>query len=219
MAAMASEGERLTPQAAAAEIARIEGLHGALARRTAGLVWMVWGIAVPAIFVSYALAFHALLGSGLGGAVLLSPFLWVPWTVLGWLATRGLWHSAALVVPFDRTRLTTNLLVVGVLIVGLIVAGMGIIRTTGVPIAELAWALMAIGIAAAVLGLTGLASNDAAERKMWLASGIGLLLVSLLGSLAFGTDLGLARDGFAVIAPLASGIVFFGGGLHLTSRA
>ena len=215
----AGEADVLTPERAVAEIRRVENLHGAIARRTAGLVWMVWGIAVPAIFVSYALAFHAFLGTGLSGPVLLTPFLWVPWTVLGWLATRGLWHSAALVAPFDRTRLRTNVLVIGVLVVGLIVAGMGVIRTTGVPVAELAWALMAIGLAAAVLGLTGAGSNDAAERKMWLAASVALLLTALLGSLAFGTDLGLARDAFAVISPVASGVVFFGGGLYLTSHA
>src|SRR3989449_4551472 len=49
------EGERLTPHAAVAEIRRIEGLHGALARRASGLTWMIWGIVAPAIFVSYAL--------------------------------------------------------------------------------------------------------------------------------------------------------------------
>src|SRR2546430_14643212 len=48
-------GEGLTPQAAVAEIRRIEGLHGALARRASGLTWMIWGIVAPAIFISYAL--------------------------------------------------------------------------------------------------------------------------------------------------------------------
>ena len=49
------EGGGLTPQAAVAEIRRIEGLHGALARRASGLTWMIWGIVAPAIFISYAL--------------------------------------------------------------------------------------------------------------------------------------------------------------------
>ena len=55
MDANVHEGERLTPHAAVAEIRRIEGLHGALARRASGLTWMIWGIVAPAIFVSYAL--------------------------------------------------------------------------------------------------------------------------------------------------------------------
>lgn len=218
MAAIVGEAEPLTPESAAAEIRRIEGVHGALARRTAGLMWMIWGIVVPAIFASYALAFHALAGvSGL--AFLLFPFLWIPWTALGIIATLSLWRSVALVVPFDRTLPRSHVVVTGVLVVALIVVGMGVIRATGIPIAELAWALMAIGMAAAILGFTGINANDIAERRLWIVAGALLLLTALLGSLFFGSDLGLARDGFAVISPLASALVFFGGGLFLTSRA
>jgi hypothetical protein len=218
MGAMASEAERLTPQAAVAEIRRIEGLHGALARRTAGMVWMVWGIVSPAIFMTYSLVFHAA-GLDLGSVWWILPLLWIPWAAMGIVATTTLWHSAALVLPRDRTRPRSHVLVTGAVIVGLIVVGMIVIHAVVAPIAELAWALTAIGIGVTVLALAGININDATERRMWVLGGVLLVLTALVGSLAFVGSLAAARDAFAVISPLASGVVLFGGGLYLTGKA
>ena len=213
-----SEGERLTPQAAAAEIRRIENLHGALARRTAGMVWMVWGIVAPAIFMTYSFVFHAT-GVGLGSFWWLLPFLWMPWAAMGIVATTTLWRSAALVLPRDRTRPASHILVTGAVIVGLIVVGMAAIHALVAPIAELAWALTAIGIGVTLLAILGININDATERRMWVVGGVLLAATALVGSLVFVGSLAAARDAFAVISPLASGLVMFGGGLYLTSRA
>jgi hypothetical protein len=218
MGAMASEGERLTPQAAVAEISRIEGLHGALARRTAGLVWMVWGIVAPAIFMTYSFAFHAA-GSTFGGIWWILPLLWIPWAAMGIVATTTLWHSAALVLPHDRTRPGSHALVTGAVIVGLIVVGMAVIHALVAPIAELAWALTAIGIGVMALALLGININDATERRMWIVGGVLLALTALVGSLVFVGSLAASRDAFAVVSPLASGLVMFGGGLYLTYKA
>ncbi len=219
MGAMASEGERLTPQAAVNEIARIEGLHGALARRTAGMVWMVWGIVAPAIFMTYSLVFHAFAGQGFSGFWWILPLLWIPWAAMGLVATTTLWHSAALVLPRDRTRSSRQYIVTGAVIVGLIVVGMAVIHILVAPIAELAWALTAIGIGVTLLAILGVNINDAAERRIWIVGGILLAAIALLGSLVFVGSLAAARDAFALISPLASGLVLFGGGLYLTSRA
>ncbi len=219
MGALASEGERLTPQAAVNEITRIEGLHGALARRTAGLVWMVWGIVAPAIFMTYSFVFHALPGQNFAGLYWIFPLLWIPWAAMGLVATATLWHSAALVLPRDRTRTGSQYIVTGAVIVGLIVVGMAVIHVLVAPIAELAWALTAIGIGVTLLAILGININDATERRMWIVGGVLLAAIALLGSLAFVGSLAAARDAFALISPLASGVVLFGGGLYLTSKA
>ncbi len=216
---MASNGARLTPQAAAAEIARIENLHGALARRTAGLVWMVWGIVAPAIFMTYSFVFHALPGQALAGLYWILPLLWIPWAAMGLVATTTLWHSAALVLPRDRTRSGIQYIATGAVIVGLIVVGMIVIHVLVAPIAELAWALTAIGIGVTFLAILGININDATERRMWIVGGVLLTAIALLGSLAFVGSLAAARDAFAILSPLASGVVLFGGGLYLTSKA
>ncbi len=218
MGAMASEGERLTPRAAAAEITRIENLHGALARRTAGMAWMVWGIVAPAIFMTYSLVFHAFPGQGFSGFWWTLPLLWVPWAAMGLVATNTLWHSAALVLPRDRTRSGRQYIVTGAVIVGLIVIGMAVIHFLVAPIAELAWALTAIGIGVTLLAVLGFNINDATERRMWIVGGVLLTAIALVGSLAFVGSLAAARDAFAVISPLASGFILFGGGLYLTSK-
>ena len=94
MDANVHEGERLMPHAAVAEIRRIEGLHGALARRASGLTWMIWGIVAPAIFVSYALL--GILvgfpsdGDGYHALRVLFPVLWAPWAAIGLVATATL---------------------------------------------------------------------------------------------------------------------------------
>ncbi len=219
MGALTSEGERLTPQAAVNEISRIEHLHGALARRTAGMVWMVWGIVAPAIFMTYSFVFHAFPGQDFAGYYWLLPLLWIPWAAMGLVATTTLWRSAALVLPRDRTRSGLGYVATGAVIVGLIVVGMIVIHLLVAPIAELAWALTAIGIGVTLLAILGININDATERRMWLVGGILLVATALVGSLAFVGSLAAARDAFAVISPLASALVMFGGGLYLTSKA
>ncbi len=219
MGAQASEGERLTTQDAANEIARMEGLHGALARRTAGMVWMVWGIVAPAIFMTYSFVFHTLPTGSFAGVWWILPLLWIPWAAMGLVATTTLWRSAALVLPRDRTRSGSQYVVTGAVIVGLIVIGMAVIHILVAPIAELAWALTAIGIGVTLLAILGVNINDATERRMWIVGGVLLTAIALLGSLVFVGSLAAARDAFAIISPLASGIVLFGGGLYLTSKA
>ncbi len=217
MAENASQAGLLTPAMAVDEIRRIETLHGALARRTSGLTWMIWGVVAPAVFVTYALA--TLIGGQGALPFAVYPFLWVPWAALGLLATASLWRSVGLVMPVDRTARGRVGVLAGAVIVGVIAAGIVAIRLTGVPVAELAWALAGLGIASAVLGVAGVASYHPADRRLWVAGGALMALVALAGSLLAGGDLTLARAWFAVLSPVTSGLVFSGGGLVLVSRA
>lgn len=212
------EGEPLTPQRALAEISRIEALHGALARRTTGLTWMIWGIVAPAIFMTYSFAAHAIGESGpyIAG---LFPLLWVPWALLGLATTGALWRSVGLVVPVERLRSLREGLVTGALIVGAILGGMIALFHVGLPLAELAMALLGLGAGTTVAGLLGLNSVDATGRRLWIFGGLLLVATAFGGSLLVGGDLVVSRIWFSVLSPLASALVFFGGGLYLTTRA
>ena len=143
------EGGGLTPQAAVAEIRRIEGLHGALARRASGLTWMIWGIVAPAIFISYALL--SILvgfpgdGNGYHALWILFPVLWVPWAAIGFVATATLWRSVGLVIPRRSAQMREGVFT-GAIIVGIIFAGFAAIAVSRVPVVEFAWVLMAQGI-------------------------------------------------------------------------
>jgi len=222
MDANVHEGEGLTPQAAVAEIRRIEGLHGALARRASGLTWMIWGIVAPAIFISYALLgiLVGFPGNGNGYHALwvLFPVLWAPWAAIGLVATATLWRSVGLVIPRRSARIREGVLT-GAIIVGIIFAGFAAIAVTKVPVVEFAWVLMAQGLGVVTVGLLGLNCNDATERRLWILGGILLVATALVGSLLLGGEILLARQWFTLISPLTSGLVLFGGGLYLTSRA
>lgn len=209
-----SEGEPLTPQKALAEIGRIEALHGALARRTTGLTWMIWGIVAPAIFMTYSFAWHVLAESGR----FLFVFLWVPWALLGFATTGALWRSIGLVVPVDRMRSLRDGLLTGALVVGATIGGIVALFHVGLPLATLAMALLGLGAGTTVAGLLGLNSVDAAGRRLWVLGGLVLMATAFGGSLVIGADLELSRQWFAAIAPLSSALVFFGGGLYLTTR-
>lgn len=81
--------ETMTPQEAVETLARASRWEGSLAQRTEGLTWMIWGLAMAGMFVSYGLA------DALDGEPIM-PFLWAPWVIAGNLLTWALWRTAAL---------------------------------------------------------------------------------------------------------------------------
>lgn len=94
--------ETMTPQEAAATIASTTRWEGSLARRVEGLTWMVWGIAMPGMFVSYGFA------DALGASDLVMALLWIPWVALANVVTIALWRTAALTaraeIPTRRSK-------------------------------------------------------------------------------------------------------------------
>jgi len=134
------------------------------------------------------------------------------------VATATLWRSVGLVIP-RRSAQGWEGVLTGAIIVGIIFIGFAAIAVAKIPVAEFAWVLMAQGIGVVTVGLLGLNCNDATERRLWILGGILLAAVALAGSLLLGGDILLARQWFTLISPLTSGLVLFGGGLYLTSRA
>lgn len=91
--------ETLTPQEAARALTKAQSWEDALHARTAGLTWMVWGLATPATFLTYA--FVAVLADleGFDPPWWVWNVLWMPWVAAGVTATVALWKSAALALP------------------------------------------------------------------------------------------------------------------------
>jgi hypothetical protein len=169
----------------------------------------------PTIFVSYNL--HAFVVTETHAVAALFPLLWMPWAVLGIVTTTTLWRSVGLVIPIRTARMREGILT-GVLILGLIFAGFAAIALTHAPIVATAWVLLALGLALTTVGFLGINSNDATERWLWINGGILLVATALMGSLLLVGSAAAASQVFAVVSPLASALVFFGGGLYLTRR-
>lgn len=216
MDATASEGERLTPQTAAAEIRRIENLHDALGRRASGLTWMIWALVAPAIFISYDLAAAVITGDR--SLFFLYPTLWIPWAALGLAATVSLWRSVGLVVPIRSARLVEGA-ITAVVIVGLIFGGFIAISVMGGPVSVHAWILMGYGGGLALVGVLGLNCYDRADRRFWIVGGLILVLVAVGGTLLSGGDVTASNAWFIVLAPLSTALVLFSGGWILSTRA
>src|SRR5947199_389108 len=127
--------------------------------------------------------------------------------------------SGSITSPWTRTFSRGEGVFPGAIIVGIIFAGFAAIAVSRVPVVEFAWVLMAQGVGVVIVGLLGLNCNDATERRLWILGGILLVAAALAGSLALGSEVLLARQWFPLISPLTRGLVLFGGGLYLTSRA
>ncbi|MCI4370046.1 MAG: hypothetical protein L3J81_01805 [Thermoplasmata archaeon] len=97
MNATVSEPGTLTTDPAVREILRIEGNTRSLLHRTIGLTWMIWAVLSGGIFVSYE-AIGIASPSGWVSTIEYG-FAWLPWAILGTVATTVRWRSLALVVP------------------------------------------------------------------------------------------------------------------------
>ena len=215
MTAAASEPGNLTPDQAIREILRIEGHTGSLLQRAVGLTWMIWGVISGGIFVSYeaigiAAPSGTLLALGYG-------LVWIPWVLLGGIATAVLWRSLALVIPKSSGHAGRITVVATATFLALVLGGGAVIAIASIPVSGPAWAMFAVGAAAAVVGGSGVTTDSRAERTLWLAGGASLAVLTVAISLIaahFGFDpLGL----LLVIGPVASTALLFGGGLYTTT--
>lgn len=88
----------LTPHEAARAVAEASRYEDALRQHTEGITWIIWGIATPGIFMTYAFA------GVLGGSGWWMALLWIPWVAMGIGGTVTLWRTAALAAPALQTQ-------------------------------------------------------------------------------------------------------------------
>jgi len=114
----------LTPLEAARAVAQAERWDRTLARRTEGAIWMVWGIVVSAMFVSYGYAASSHVADWVFAT------LWAPWTAAGILTTIALQRIVRAHAPAPAPVRERRVLV-GVAVVALAFTLMGaVLRPT-----------------------------------------------------------------------------------------
>lgn len=209
-------GDGLTPQEAVEHIERVDQLHEALEQRTSGITWMIWGIAVAAIFVSYS--YVGVVAEVYDpAAASLNSWLWLPWVLLAVVATRQLWHSAGLVLEIDTDGFDLEGLATGAIFMGLSFGGIFAVQELGVPLLEPAIVLLAIGVATGLVGVLGLTTTSSFERRIATAGGI-LLVAVALGTTALVPSGGIGYAWFSLVAPLSVATVYFTVGGLLAAR-
>ncbi len=215
MNATVSEPGTLTTDPAVREILRIEGNTRSLLHRTIGLTWMIWAVLSGGIFVSYE-AIGIAAPSGWVSTIEYG-FAWLPWAILGTVATTVRWRSLALVVPLSSGKAAGITLGATVAFLAGVFGGFGEVPLAHVAVLAPAWAMFAIGVAAAVVGGSGLTTDSRSERVFWLGGGASLAVLTIgIGLLAAwrGYDpLGL----LLVVGPVASTALLFAGGLYTAS--
>jgi hypothetical protein len=211
---MASNEEPLTARTAAETIGRLEGVHAAMERRTSGLTWMVWGLATPAIFLSYGFA-------GAAGAweesatTWWATFLWVPWVAMGVAATIGLWRSVGLVVPTDHRAGRRGGILFMLLFLGFIFLGFTLRETLQLNLHESSMVLLMVGAANVTIGSFGSICTDRVERALWIGTGVALAAMAGVTSAVFGPD---QHSAVTVTAAASVAVAYFGSGLYQVTR-
>lgn len=209
-------GGGLTPEEAIERIDEVDDLDDAIRQRTSGITWMVWGIAIAGIFVSYSYV-GVLADAYDPQAANLNPFLWVPWVLLAVIVSRQLWHSAGLVLEVEPSGLDVEGLLTGAIFLALTYGGILVVQELGVPLLEPAIVLLAVGVATGLLGILGLTTTSSFER--WAAVVAGAFLVAVaLGTTALVPGEGVGYAWFSLVAPVAVAVAYFGVGGLVAAR-
>lgn len=166
------------------EVQGMQGYTGALARRAVGLTWVLWGLVLAGMVLSYNQ--WAQLGAQTPDALDgLLRFLFVPWLGLGAFVTWLLWRTVGLAIPGETDR--SGLFWAGVLsaIALVAVAGVFVANNLSSDVTSTAILLVGIGLPTAFAGLAGLLGRGRGERAVPVAIGsfvvVATLAVSWLG--------------------------------------
>lgn len=218
----------VTRRTVAQAIDELERFPDALQRRTRGLTWMLWGLVLPGIYLTYSYAGSTML-SGASFSPVWFFVLWIPWVGLGILATAALWRSAGLLNGTARPvwNGTKAFLLFIAVVVALYLAYHFLELYRFVALVGPSVMLLLVGVGTATLGFNNWACPDRIERLLWLVGGIALIATVVIGTLVAGP---VAHDemdpaaftpalrAFSIIAPVATALVYFGNGLYLSLR-
>lgn len=214
---MAAETATMTGREALEELGSLENLHSALAKRATGITWLVWGIAIGGLFVTYN--FLGVLTALEDDVIHPAAFsvAWAPWVAMGLVTTILLWRSVGLVVPSNVSR---RELVIGVILfLVLIPGGIFLVEAMGAPWVEPAIALAVTGGVYVLMGAMGWTCTDRVERWAWFVVGGLYVGASVVGSLAVGGNEDAAYALFSFLAPGLILTAQTATGLYLALRA
>lgn len=136
---------------AAGLLAGLEEVEETVTARTAGLTWLVWGTAIPGLFVSYQTATTALASTGFEWIL---SVLWIPWVVGASLTTTWLWRATAVRMEWETSGREGWLYSLGFTLAFLALAGtiVALAGATGVALADHEWMTLAGGLLTVVIG-------------------------------------------------------------------
>jgi len=159
--------------------------------------------------------FFGLLSTDHMGMMALFPFLWIPWVVVGIVATHLMWRSAAIVSPglADPRRVRWT----GLLMALFILVGGSILFMLHIPVAPPGVMLAVMGVAYLLQGVLKWPGADRLERGLRLATGLLFLGVTAAVTALSGHALG-SLMAFSVAAPAATAVCLCGGGVVLATR-
>lgn len=203
--------DAMTPRDALAALTNLPHYEERLTARTGGLTTMVWGLAGPAIFLTYALASDVIDSMA---AYWLYGFLWMPWVLAGGVLTGFIWNSHAISLrrePDTGRGLAYSLgltgfflLLAGALYVGFVVVGAVSFSTHHLMV-------VANGLFAVGLGAHQMRGRHPGGRLLLAAGCIVVVAGFMLRSLS------VADDASALLGAAITGLAWFGAGI-LTYR-
>lgn len=165
----------MTPDDALAALRELPRYEERLAARTGGLTFMMWGLAVAGIFLTYSAAGDWLVRNRAEWAFAL---LWVPWVAAGSALTALLWTSHAVTLrqpPEAAPGLRLSLAVTALFVVLAGAVFVAVDRFAGAAWTAHSLMLTASGLCAAILGAWQRRTWGPAARTL-LAAGAAMAL-------------------------------------------
>lgn len=217
---MSTATDEMRPDEALATVRELGEMDEALERSTFGITWVLWGLVLAGMLLSYSL-WEAAPQDLSSGVRTLLVFLFVPWVLLGVAATRVLWRSAGLGVPSLDERIGRSVgwaLAAGVLVGVALALTTSDLRQAGIMVVEMAGLLLAIGAATIVLGLQGSGTRGRRQRRALWVGGLAVVLLTLATTVLAGPDHETARTTFWIAGPAIPLVVYTLGGLYLARR-
>lgn len=200
---------------AMSEIEKAVKYEEPLRQRTEGLTWMIYGLASPAIFLTYHAFYSLVPGPYPTWANWMALVLWVPWIAAASVTSGLLWRSAALTAPAIVEDEPSGWVVTAAWLAAIAVAFGGVFALTYLvsrSVAPSAYFLLWLGAAWAIMGATNVYKSSPTGRRVSTIIGLATALVGLAVALGTTDD-----DAATVVAMIASGVFpLLGGGWQAT---
>lgn len=207
-------GQTTTGELSAGEATRVldelSGYEETVSAKMMGITWMIWGIAIPGIFLTYGTG--AFWADQVGASWLLAVF-WIPWVAAATLATRSLWRSLALAFSWAEEDRSTLASLAYTALFFVLAGGLWVTGLVG----EINMLMLATtGLFTMMLGLLEPVNGGRLEKPTLLVGGLLVILAVALDLTWAGTLSGADHAASSLVAALAVGSAYYGlGTFHL----
>lgn len=175
------EREALSLSSALETIDRAQAFDAPLRRRTEGLTWMVWGLVVAVIQISFAAADNWF-GTEAQWPLWAYPLFLFGWPSIGIVTTYALWRTVGLASAAAAERSRWSILA-GALWLPLVYLGWAIVLFLGRGVPSSAMPLLGMGFAWTLLGAFNVFRATSTGRRVLLAVGAAVFLAGVVTSM------------------------------------